>query len=94
MEVSARVLYLLLHKPPYQIWSISKLNSLFTVTQMTILSTCMEVSITLSCLSVHEPPQQTAVVCCNPVFFRGSSQGPPYQVPASEGLAQAHSPQS
>ena len=34
----------------------------------------MEVSVSLSCLFVHEPPYQTTVVCCNPVFRRGSSR--------------------
>ena len=28
----------------------------------------MELSVSLSCLFVHEPPCQTTVVCCNPVF--------------------------
>ena len=37
-----------------------------------IQSTCMEVSISLLCLFVHEPPYQTTVVCCNAVFCRGS----------------------
>ena len=37
-------------------------------------STCMEVSVSLSCLFVHEPPYQTTVVCCNAVFRRGSSR--------------------
>ena len=37
-----------------------------------IQSTCMEVSVSLSCLFVHEPPYQTTVVCCNAVFRRGS----------------------
>ena len=31
-------------------------------------STCMEVSVSLSCLFVHEPPYQTVAVCCNSVF--------------------------
>ena len=39
-----------------------------------IKSTCMEVSVSLSCLFVHEPPYQTTVVCCNAVFRRGSSR--------------------
>ena len=34
----------------------------------------MEVSVSLSCLFVHEPPYQTTVVRCNAVFFRGSSR--------------------
>ena len=38
-----------------------------------IQSTCMEISVGLSCLFVHEPPYQTTVVCCNPVFQRGYS---------------------
>ena len=38
-----------------------------------IHSTCMEISVSLSCLFVHEPPYQTTVVCCNPVFHRGRS---------------------
>ena len=37
-----------------------------------IQSTCMEVSVSLSCLFVHEPPYQTTVVCCNAVFRCGS----------------------
>ena len=62
---------------PYQIWSISKLSSSFTVTRtialtkygryigrlhsniFVILSTFMEVSISLLCLFVHKPPYQT-----------------------------------
>ena len=39
-----------------------------------IQSTCMEVSVSLSCLFVHEPPYQTTVVCCNAIFRRGSSR--------------------
>ena len=35
-------------------------------------STCMEVSISLLCLFVHEPLYQTVVVCCNSVFHCGS----------------------
>ena len=38
-----------------------------------IQSTCMEVSASLSCLFVHEPPYQTTVVCCSAVFRRDSS---------------------
>ena len=38
-----------------------------------IHSTCMEISVSLSCLFVHEPPYQTTVVCCNPVFHHGRS---------------------
>ena len=37
------------------------------------LRTCMEGSVSLSCLFVHEPPYQTVVVCCNPVFLHSSS---------------------
>ena len=37
-----------------------------------LLSTCMEVSVSLSCLFVHEPPYQTVVVYCNSVFRRNS----------------------
>ena len=37
-----------------------------------IQSTCMEVSVSLLCLIVHEPPYQTTVVCCNAIFRRGS----------------------
>ena len=37
-----------------------------------IQSTCMEVSVSLLCLFVHEPPYQTTVVCCNAVFHCGS----------------------
>ena len=61
------------HKRLCQIWSISKLNLLFIVTRTTVLSTCMEVSVSLSCLFVHEPLYQTIVVCCNPVFCCSSS---------------------
>ena len=32
----------------------------------------MEVSVSVSCLFVHEPPYQTIVVCCNPIFRRNS----------------------
>ena len=39
-----------------------------------IQSTCMEVSISLSCLFVHEPPYQTTAVCCNAIFHRASSR--------------------
>ena len=38
------------------------------LTILVLLSTCMEVSISLSCLFVHEPPYQIVVVCCNPIF--------------------------
>ena len=38
-----------------------------------LLSTCLEVSMSLLCLFVHEPLYQTVVVCCNPVFHFGSS---------------------
>ena len=37
-----------------------------------IQSNCMEVSVSLSCFFVHEPPYQTTVMCCNAVFRRGS----------------------
>ena len=37
-------------------------------------STCMELSVSLSCLFVHESPYQTTVVCCNVVFRRSSSR--------------------
>ena len=37
-------------------------------------STCMEVSVSLSCLFVHEPPYQTTVVRCNVVYSCGSSR--------------------
>ena len=33
-----------------------------------LLSTCMEVSVSLLCLFLHEPPYQTIVVCCNLIF--------------------------
>ena len=33
-------------------------------------SICMGVSVSLSCLFVHEPPYQTTLVCCIPVFRR------------------------
>ena len=38
-----------------------------------LLSTCVEVSISLSCLFVHEPLYQTVAVHCNSVFCHGSS---------------------
>ena len=38
----------------------------------TMQSTCMEVSVSLSCLLVHELPYQTTVVCYNSVFRCGS----------------------
>ena len=38
-----------------------------------LLSTCMEVSVSLSCLFVHEPLCQTPVVCCNSIFRHSSS---------------------
>ena len=72
MEVSINLSCLFVHEPPYQTWSISKLNSLLTVTRNTIFSTCMEVSVSLSCLFVHEPPYRTVVVCCNHIFHRSS----------------------
>ena len=50
------------------IWNISKLSQIFL-----LLSNCMEVSISLSCLFVYEPPYQTVVVCCNSIFHRSSS---------------------
>ena len=37
-----------------------------------IQSTCMEVSVSLSCLFVYEPPYHSTVVCCNAVFCHGS----------------------
>ena len=37
-----------------------------------LLRICMEVSISLSCLFVHEPPYQIVVVCYNSVFCHGS----------------------
>ena len=43
----------------------------------TIQSTCMEISISLSHLFVHEPPYQTIVVSCNPVFHCGYSRMTP-----------------
>ena len=55
-----------------------------------IQSTCMEVSVSLSCLFVHEPPYQTTVVCCNAVFRRGSSRMDHHTVfHVRVGLAQA-----
>ena len=33
----------------------------------------MEVSVSLSCLFVHDPLYQTVVVCCNPIFRHSSS---------------------
>ena len=78
------------HEQLYQIQSISKLNLLFTVTWVTVLSNCTEVSVSLSCLFVHEPPYQTVVVCCNPFLPRFFMHEPPYQVPTSVGLTEAH----
>ena len=40
---------------------------------LVLLSTCMEISVHLSCFFVHEPLYQTVVVCFNPVFRRVSS---------------------
>ena len=55
-----------------------------------IQSTCMEVSVSLSCLFVHEPPYQTTVVCSNAVFRRGSSRMDHHTVfHVRVGLAQA-----
>ena len=56
-----------------------------------IQSTCMEVSVSLSCLFVHEPPYQTTVVCCNAVFRRCSSRMDhrTFSTPVRVGLAQA-----
>ena len=47
-------------------------DSYVAINTFTLRSICMEVSASLSCLFVHEPPYQTTVVCCNPVFHRGS----------------------
>ena len=58
---------------------------------LALLSTCMEVSISLSCLFVHEPLYQTVVVCCNSFFRRGSSCMDHCTVLyVTVGLAQAH----
>ena len=38
-----------------------------------LLSTCMEISVNLSCLYVYEPPYKTGVVCFNPIFCHSSS---------------------
>ena len=57
-----------------------------------IQSTCMEVSVSLSCLFVHEPPYQTTVivVCCNAVFRHSSSRMDHHTVfYVRVGLAQA-----
>ena len=49
------------------------MESQYTKPNISILqSTYMEISISLSCLLVHEPLYQTTVVCCNPVFHCGS----------------------
>ena len=56
-----------------------------------IQSTCMEVSVSLLCLFVHEPPYQTTVVCCNAVFRRSSLRMDHRTVfHIRVGLAQAH----
>ena len=56
-----------------------------------LLNTCMEISVSLSCLLVHELPYQTAVVCCNSVFCSGSSHMDHCTISYSRvGLAQAH----
>ena len=46
---------------------------------LALLSTCMEVPISLSCLLVHEPPYQI-IVCCNSIFRLGSSRMDPCTV--------------
>ena len=51
----------------------------------------MEVSVSLSCLFVHEPPYQTTVVCCNTVFHCGSLHMDHRTIfHLRVGLAQAH----
>ena len=51
----------------------------------------MEVSISLSCLLVHELPYQTVIVCCNPFFHHGSSHMDHCTIfHVRVGLAQAH----
>ena len=53
-------------------------------------STCMEVSVSLLCLCVHEPPYQTTVVCCNAIFRCDSSRMDHHAVfHMGVGLAQA-----
>ena len=57
----------------------------------TILSTCMEVFVNLSCLFVHEPLYQTIVVCCNASLRRSFSNMDHHTVfHVRVGLAQAH----
>ena len=57
-----------------------------------IQSTCMEVSVSLSCLFVNEPLYQTTVVCCNATFRHGSSCMDHRTVfHVRMGLAQVHS---
>ena len=56
-----------------------------------LLSTCIEVSVSLSCLFVHEPPYQTVVVYCNSIFRQGSSCMDHLTIfYIRVGLAQAH----
>ena len=59
-----------------------------------IQNTCMEVSVSLSCLFVHEPPYQTTVASVlqfhfSPQFF---AHEPPYRFPRKSG-ARSGSPQ-
>ena len=67
--------------PTSLIWSIVKWSWIF-----------LEVSISLSCLFVHEPPYQTVVVCCNLVFAVVFSAWMtiPFCTHIGVGLAQAH----
>ena len=69
----------------FKFGNISNMNSNIYL----LLSTVMEVSVSLSCLFVYEPPYQTVVACCNPFLPQFFMHEPPYQVPASVGLAQA-----
>ena len=70
-----------------QIWNISK----WKIKYFELLNTCMEISVSLSCLLVHELPYQTAVVCCNSVFCSGSLHMDHCTISYSRvGLAQAH----
>ena len=54
-----------------------------------IQSTRMKVSVSLSCLFVHEPPYQTTVVYCNAVFRHSSHMDHHTVFHVRVGLAQA-----
>ena len=54
---------------------------------MNVLSNCMEVSVSLSCISTTIPNCSSVLQSCFSLRF--FAHEPPYQVPASVGLAQA-----